>query len=88
MNATETSTVIVGALVLVGTRYVMADHPPFVGNGHQEPDEWTGRTFRVVALEGMDAALAPPELVGADETDAVVYIHTRRLTPIKAPRAA
>lgn len=77
---TEKSAVVVGALVIVGTRYVMADHPPYAGHGRQEPDEWTGRMFRVVALEGRDAALAPPDLLGVDSSDAVVSINMGRLT--------
>jgi len=80
MDTTTPSACTVGALVVVGPRYVMADHPPYAGNGRHEADEWTGRTFRVVAIEGRDAALAPADLVGADESDAVVYIHQRRLT--------
>lgn len=72
----------VGALVRVGPRYVMADHPPFSGRGHFEPDEWTGRTLRVVGLSGDGAALAPADLLGADESDEVVHIHARRLTPL------
>jgi hypothetical protein len=70
----------IGGLVTVGPKYVMADNTPYIDRGHFEADEWTGQTLRVVGISGQDGLLAPANLAGADESDAVVYIHSRRLT--------
>lgn len=50
-------------------------------------DQWTGRTYRVVALRDSSkyggcrsAALAPSNLVGVDESDEVVDISLQRLS--------
>ena len=79
----------VGDLVVVGQRYVMSDHPPHVGKGRMEDDQWTGKVFRVVAIRPISkyrsttgAALAPANLVGVDESDEVVDIACRRLTVV------
>lgn len=77
MNANEMQ---VGQIVAVGPKYVMSNHQPHIGNGHFENDEWTGKLFRVVKINSRDADLAPTNLVGADETDAVVSVVFRRLT--------
>ncbi len=48
-------------------------------------DQWTGKTYRVVALRtskyggAPSAALAPSNLVGVDESDEVVDISLQRL---------
>jgi DnaJ-class molecular chaperone len=81
------SELVVGQVVVVGPRYVMADAPPFAGNGRMEVDEWTDRAFRVVGFLGDDARLAPPDLADADESDEVVSIHCRRLTASRVPEA-
>lgn len=74
----------VGGIVEVGPRYVMAEHPPFAGRGRYEADEWTGKRFRVVGFYRDEAArLAPPDLIGADESDEAVAIHCRRLSPVE-----
>jgi hypothetical protein len=69
----------VGDVVVVGTRYVMADFPPYHGRGKQEADEWTGRQFRIVGFRGRDAVLAPANIIGADMSDEVVDINVGRL---------
>ncbi len=80
MNANEMK---IGMLVTVGNRFVMGDR---IGRGTMEADEWTGRTFRIVAIRhskitGQDsAALALSNLVGVDESDEVVDIGCGRLT--------
>lgn len=79
----------IGQVVQVGPKYVMAKNPPFAGNGRHEADEWTGRQLRVVAVRparpelGLApmASLAPVELLNPDESDEVVSIAVRRLTP-------
>lgn len=72
-------------MVVVGPRYVMADDPPFIGNGRAEPDGYTGRIMRIVALHHNhtppSAELAPGDVLGADESDAIVDIPLRRLVP-------
>lgn len=77
-----------GSLVTVGPKYVMAVHPPYGGRGYFEPDPWTGRTFRVVAVRVYavlppSAALADPTLLDVDETDEIVDIVLRRLSPAR-----
>lgn len=69
-----------GDVVTVGPAYQMADHPPFIGRGSFVADQWTGKTYRVVAVAGRDAELAPADILDADESDAVVSINLRRLT--------
>lgn len=71
----------VGSLVEVGTKFEMG---AVQGQGRQIADEWTGRVFQVVGFEcnGWDVMLAPANLIGADETDAVVTIIRRRLKVI------
>lgn len=72
----------VGDVVQVAPRYVMAEHPPFIGNGTFASDNYTGEVFRVVALRGFSAALAPTDLLEVDESDEVVDIVFRRLTVV------
>lgn len=78
----------IGMLVTVGPAYKMSDRAPHIGNGTYEADEWTGRTYRVVAVRkasgalGCDSvALADPLLIDVDESDEIVDISARRLTP-------
>ena len=71
-----------GDLVVVGPKYVMSDRAPNVGNGTLEADQWTGRTYRVVGFDKTNGVkLADPALINADESDEVVTINRRRLTP-------
>lgn len=80
MNANE---IKIGQLVTVGMRFEGGNR---VGEGKMTPDEWTGRTFRVVAIRHsklsgqISAALAPSNLVGVDESDEEVDIGVNRLT--------
>lgn len=77
----STSSPPLGSLVVIGPRYVMADRPPYGGHGRYESDEWTGRTMRVVGYDKTGGVkLAPPELVGADDSDEEVTAPARRLT--------
>ena len=75
----------IGGLVTVGPKYVMAEHPPYAGNGTFEADEVTGRTFRVVGFRGICAVLALPDVVDADIRDEWTDLPCRRLTPATQP---
>lgn len=74
----------VGSLVEVGERFEMGHN---VGQGRKVADEYTGRRFVVVRINTSysgppNADLAPADLIGADESDAVVNIVCRRLTAL------
>jgi hypothetical protein len=74
----------IGDLVTVGHRYVMAEHPPFIGNGKLETDAYTDTSWRIVAIRksGMEIGLADPRLEGVDESDEYVDMPLRRLIKV------
>jgi hypothetical protein len=72
----------VGDVVKVGPKFEMGDR---LGQGRMVADDYTGRVFRVVALRTgklgpSSAALAPANIIGADESDEVVDVVLRRLS--------
>lgn len=79
----------IGDVVRVGQRYVMADHPPYVGNGRMLDDELTGTVWRVVGLRTSkisgqrSAMLAPSNLLNVDESDEEWDVGISRLTVIE-----
>jgi hypothetical protein len=85
MKTTRT-TLKVGDVVEVGPRFVMGER---LGQGHMEPDEWTGRKMRIVDIRWseigghFDADLATADI---EDADAEVTIITSRLSePVRRP---
>lgn len=60
------STPKVGDLVVIGQRYQMAEHPPYLeSRGTHVDDQWTGTVWRVVGLVEGNRRLAPNLFSGA-----------------------
>ena len=77
-----TNEIKIGDLVAVGPRFEMGDR---IGQGRLVADSITGCVFRVVAIRNNkigppSAALAPSNIVGADESDEEWDVVLRRLT--------
>jgi hypothetical protein len=68
----------IGSTVIIGTKYEMADHPPFVGRGRQVADEWTGRKMMVTGYSKEGAVF-----LGEEPEDLDLMVDARRLSLAK-----
>lgn len=67
----------VGCTVVIGTKYEMADHPPFVGRGRQVADKWTGRKMLVTGHSPGGSVY-----LGEEPGDLDLMVHPGRLTVV------